>query len=396
MDRNVAIKVEHLTKTYKIFDKNIDRIKETFNFFGKKYSKDFFALEDISFEVKKGENIGFVGKNGAGKSTLLKLITGVLTPTSGTIQVKGNIASLLELGAGFNPEMTGIENIYLNGSIMGYSKKEINHKIDDIIEFADIGEFIYQPVKMYSSGMFARLAFAVNAFIEPDILIVDEALSVGDNAFQIKCMKKMKDLMTGGTSILFVSHDINAIRRFCNRTFWIDHGRIRASGDTNWVVDQYSDFLKIKSNEIKRKPITENRVDIAEIIEITVLSVNGEKVDIVEYNEPLYVCIKYEVFNCNIQNPVIGVALKSINGDYICGLNTLLDTTRIPWQLGINHFKLFYPMGIQVTGGKYYFDVAIAEETATIPIQYIEQAKLLYVKNEYKGEGIFIIPHQWI
>ena len=183
MSEDWAIKIEHLSKVYKIFDKPTDRVKEALNPFRKRYSRDFYALNDVSLTIKKGETVGIIGKNGAGKSTILKIITGVLTPTSGSVQVNGRIASLLELGAGFNPEMTGIENIYLNGTIMGYSKEEMDDRVQDIIDFADIGEFINQPVKMYSSGMFARLAFAVNAFVEPDILIVDEALSVGDAAF---------------------------------------------------------------------------------------------------------------------------------------------------------------------------------------------------------------------
>ena len=237
----MAIEVEHLTKVYKIFNRPSDRVREAFHPFRKRYSHDFYALKDLTFNVRKGENIGFIGRNGAGKSTLLKLITGVLTPTAGTIAVHGSVASLLELGAGFNPEMTGVENIYMNGAIMGRTRSQMDERLADIEAFADIGEFIYQPVKMYSSGMFARLAFAVNAFVEPDILIVDEALSVGDQHFQMKCMKKMRELMDGGTAVLFVSHDLNAIRRFCSRAFWLDHGVLRGQGETNAVVDSYTE-----------------------------------------------------------------------------------------------------------------------------------------------------------
>ena len=169
MNDDIAIKIEGLTKIYKIFDRPLDRVKEALNPFHKRYSKDFYALNDVSFEIKKGETVGIIGKNGAGKSTLLKIITGVLTPTSGSVEVNGRIASLLELGAGFNPEMTGIEHIYMNGSVMGYDKKEMDDKIEAIIDFADIGDFIHQPVKMYSSGMFARLAFAMNSTLETDV-----------------------------------------------------------------------------------------------------------------------------------------------------------------------------------------------------------------------------------
>ena len=233
---SVAIKAEHLTKIYRIYERDIDRLKEAFHPFNKRYSRDFYALNDISFEIKRGENIGLVGKNGAGKSTLLKIITGVVTPSSGTLEVNGRIASLLELGAGFNPEMTGIENIYMNGLLVGHSRAVMDKKIDDIIAFADIGDFIKQPVKTYSSGMFARLAFAVNAFVEPDILIVDEALSVGDAFFQSKCMDRMRMMIRGGVTVIFVSHDTFAIKNLCERAFLMKAGKILMDAPARDVV----------------------------------------------------------------------------------------------------------------------------------------------------------------
>ena len=217
MASNIAIKVENLTKIYRLYDKPQDRFKEALHPLRKLYHHDFYAMEDVSFEIKKGETVGIIGKNGAGKSTLLKMITGVLTQTSGSIDTNGKIASLLELGTGFNPEMSGVENIYLNGSTMGFSKKEIDEKIDAIIEFADICEHMLQPVKTYSSGMFARLGFAVAINVDPEILIVDEALSVGDMNFQVKCMTAMTRIQKRGTTILFVSHDINSVKSLCQR-----------------------------------------------------------------------------------------------------------------------------------------------------------------------------------
>lgn len=239
----IVIRAENLSKAYKIYEKDIDRVKEALNPFHKRYSKDFFALRDISFEIERGENVGLIGRNGAGKSTLLKIITGVLTPSSGTLEVKGKIASLLELGAGFNPEMTGVENIYMNGLLMGHTREEMDNKVDDIISFADIGEFINQPVKTYSSGMFARLAFAVNAFVEPDILIVDEALSVGDAFFQSKCMDKMRKMIEGGVTVLFVSHDTFAVKNLCQRAFLIDGGKLIMDASANEVVEAYRDSI---------------------------------------------------------------------------------------------------------------------------------------------------------
>ena len=240
---DIAIKAEHLSKIYKIYDNDIDRLKETFHPFHKRYSRDFFALQDVSFEIKRGENVGLIGKNGAGKSTLLKIITGVLTASGGSLEVNGRIASLLELGAGFNPDMTGLENIYMNGLLIGYDRAEMDEKIDDIVAFADIGEFINQPVKTYSSGMFARLAFSVNAFVEPDILIVDEALSVGDAFFQSKCMDKMRSMIDGGVTILFVSHDTFALKNLCERAFLMSAGKILMDAPAKEVVEVYRNML---------------------------------------------------------------------------------------------------------------------------------------------------------
>lgn len=254
---NIVIKVENLTKIYHLYEKPTDRLKESLNPFRKKYHKDFYALNDVSFEVKKGETVGIIGKNGAGKSTLLKIITGVLTPTSGSVEVNGKIASLLELGAGFNPEMTGLENIYLQGTIMGFTREEIDKKIDDILSFADIGEFIYQPVKTYSSGMFARLAFATAINVEPDILIVDEVLSVGDIKFQLKCIRKMEDMRNKGITILFVSHDMQTINKFCNKVIWIEKGKIKKLGEPKDIINEYTAIMsygeEIVKNNINQK-----------------------------------------------------------------------------------------------------------------------------------------------
>lgn len=258
---DIVIKAEHLSKIYKIYERDIDRLKETFHPFHKRYSKDFYALQDISFEIRRGENIGLVGKNGAGKSTLLKIITGVLAPSSGTITVNGRIASLLELGAGFNPELTGIENIYMNGLLMGQSRESMDAKIDDIIAFADIGDFVAQPVKTYSSGMFARLAFAVNAFVEPDILIIDEALSVGDAFFQSKCMDKMRSMINSGITILFVSHDTFAVKNLCKRAFLMQGGKIVMDDSARNVIQTYRNMMLESRHETEISDALEDFLD---------------------------------------------------------------------------------------------------------------------------------------
>ena len=399
----IAIKVENLNKVYKLYDKPIDRMKESLSLTNKKYSKDHYALKDISFEIKKGETIGIIGTNGSGKSTLLKIITGVLTPTSGNIEVNGKISALLELGAGFNPEYTGLENIYLNGTMMGYSREEIDKRVESIIDFADIGEFVNQPVKSYSSGMFARLAFAVAINVEPDILIVDEALSVGDVRFQIKCMDKMKRMMESGTTVLFVSHDINAIRRFCIKGIWLNNGVIEDSGELNRVADKYLDFLKYGGVEEEEDNLTKEKSikpfqpgeNIAEIVDFRILDKNDKEVEEIELDEYLKIEITYDVYDESIKDPVLGVAIKRSDDDYVCGLNTLLDKVKIPWKYGRNKFILEYLDGIRVLGGKYYFDSALFDETATVPIQYISMIKQILVTSDYVGEGRFIIPHKW-
>jgi len=253
MHKNTAIKIQNLTKTYKLYDKPVDRLKESLHPLKKKYHKDFYALNDISFEIKKGETVGIVGKNGSGKSTLLKIITGVLTPTGGRVSIHGKISAILELGAGFNPEMTGLENIYLNTSINGMNKQETDKKIDEIVAFAELGEFIYQPIKTYSSGMSARLAFAVSINVEPDILIVDEALSVGDAAFARKCFAKMEDIRSKGATILFVSHSEGSVVALCNRAIWISNGNQIIDGTPKLVTGLYM------------KHINENKIDKSKI-----------------------------------------------------------------------------------------------------------------------------------
>ena len=253
-----AIEVEHLTKTYKLYENNKRRIIEGIFPFVQPQYKEFRALDDVSFKIKKGEIIGIIGKNGSGKSTLLKIITGVLNPTAGQTKINGRISALLELGAGFNPEYTGIENIYLNGTLNRITREEMSKRIDDIADFADIGDFINQPVKNYSSGMFVRLAFAVAVYSNPDILIVDEALAVGDAAFQAKCMARMNQIMKSGATVLFVTHDMNTVKRLCQRCIYLEHGKKIMEGPAEELADVYlkrirasmnEEHLKIESNE---------------------------------------------------------------------------------------------------------------------------------------------------
>ncbi|MCG8639501.1 MAG: ABC transporter ATP-binding protein [Desulfobacterales bacterium] len=236
---DLAIHLENISKKYHLYDAPVDRMKEALHPFRKKYHKEFYALDNISFDVKKGETVGIVGRNGAGKSTLLKILTGVLTPSNGNVVINGKISALLELGAGFNPELDGLENIYFSGMIMGFSREEMEGKIDDILSFADIGDFVYQPVKSYSSGMFVRLAFSIATAVNPDVLIVDEALSVGDMFFQAKSVSRMRDLINNGATLLFVSHDTNAVKSLCERAILLQNGQMADDGSSEKVLEKY-------------------------------------------------------------------------------------------------------------------------------------------------------------
>ena len=224
MEQKIAISVRDLNKIYKLYDKPMDRLKEALGLSRKKRYKEHYALRNVNMEIHQGETVGIIGTNGSGKSTILKIITGVLNPTSGSVEVDGRISALLELGAGFNMEYNGIENIYLNGTMIGFSREEIDAKLEGILEFADIGDYVYQPVKTYSSGMFVRLAFAVAINIDPEILIVDEALSVGDVFFQAKCYHKFEEFKNMGKTILFVSHDLSSVSRYCDRVVLLNKG----------------------------------------------------------------------------------------------------------------------------------------------------------------------------
>jgi lipopolysaccharide transport system ATP-binding protein len=264
---DIAIRVTNLSKCYQIYDAPHDRLKQFMlprirRFISKKpkqYFREFWALKDVSFEVKKGETVGIIGRNGSGKSTLLQMICGTLNPTSGSIQTNGRIAALLELGAGFNPDFTGRENVYMNAAVLGLSPAEVDLRFEEITAFAGIGEFIDQPVKTYSSGMSVRLAFAISVCVEPDILIVDEALAVGDAAFQFKCLERLQSLTQSGTTLLFVSHDMSMVKNFCQSAIYLQSGRERAQGSPDEIAELY--FMDIR-DEQKRNQSQGQRVTV--------------------------------------------------------------------------------------------------------------------------------------
>lgn len=407
-----VIKVSNVSKIYKIYDNPKARFKEALGLDrNSRHHKDFYALNNVSFEIGNGEIVGVVGKNGSGKSTILKILTGVLNPTEGQLEINGKIAALLELGAGFNMEYTGMKNIYLNTAMMHMTKEETEKKIPEILAFADIGDHINQPVKTYSSGMFVRLAFAVAINVDPDILIVDEALAVGDTRFQLKCMDKFNEFIQAGKTILFVTHDVNAVKRFCNRAIWLNDGELIMDGNTDEVTDHYLDFLKsdlpieeYRLNFLNR--IHEDRtdqllaevdvsaVDVSEIQDITCYDMSGKIVDNFDFGMTYHIKVRYLVADESIEEPLLGIAIRRIDDEYICGLNTKLDNIRIPWKKGLNEFSLTY-RSMNLVGGEYYFDVGIFDQTGIVNIDYKAKIKTFFVKMDYVGEGVVLLDHSW-
>lgn len=413
MSEDWAIKIDHLSKVYKIFDKPSDRVREALNPFGKRYSKDFYALNDVSLTIKKGETVGIIGKNGAGKSTLLKVITGVLTPTSGSIQVNGRIASLLELGAGFNPEMTGIENIYMNGTIMGYSKDEMDARLQNIIDFADIGNFINQPVKMYSSGMFARLAFAVNAFVEPDILIVDEALSVGDAGFQAKCYRKFAELRKKGVTVLLVSHDITSILQFCDAGILLSDGKLLYEGNTRTAVDTYKKILSgITCNNdanlhnigIKKRGQAKKDWKSYYKINDSMLEYGDKDIEIVDYkisdedeniissiNNRNNITITLSIqAKKDIYEPIVAFSIKDIKGNELIGVNTLLENVKVGWiKAGID-YEISFEQKIPLQPNRYTVSFGVTKylNNGLHVYHRLYDALLIDIISNYKSAGL--------
>ncbi|RHQ15571.1 ABC transporter ATP-binding protein [Lachnospiraceae bacterium AM48-27BH] len=389
-----AITVKDVTKIYKLYDKPIDRLKEALNPFHKEYHKKFYALNNLSFEVKKGETVGIIGTNGSGKSTILKIITGVLTPTTGEVEVNGVISALLELGAGFNMDYTGIENIYMNGTMMGFSKKEMDAKLQEILDFADIGDFVYQPVKTYSSGMFVRLAFALAINVEPEILIVDEALSVGDVFFQSKCYRRMEEIRQKGTTILMVTHDMGSIIKYCDKVVLLNKGNFVAEGAPGHMVDLYkkilagqmegleaakdvdSDFSgETAEKEQKEKTyqlphgklmkdsltINSNRTEYgdgrAKIYDLGLFDQRGNLTNLLLKGEEFTIKEKIR-FAAPIQSPIFTYTIKDKKGTDLTGTNTMFEGTDIKPVKAGDEYEVSFTQKMTLQGGEYLLSMS--------------------------------------
>ena len=398
MKKDVAIEVKNLSKVYKLYEKPMDRVKDSFGLAGDKVFKKHIALNDVNLTVKKGETVGIIGTNGSGKSTILKIITGVLTPTSGEVNVDGHISALLELGAGFNMEYNGIDNIYLNGMMIGFSEEEIEKKMDAILEFADIGDYVYQPVKTYSSGMFVRLAFAVAINIDPEILIVDEALSVGDVFFQAKCYHKFEEFKEQGKTILFVSHDLSSISKYCDRAVLLNKGVLLGEGTPKKMIDIYKQVL------VGQYPLpssdTSNLLDDADIrkaaeeadkkADAKALNKKDEKPkdaslnpDALEYGDGSATITNYYVtdskgirsasiikgteftihmeveFNEDIAAPIFAFTFKNILGIEITGTNSMVEKAFLePVKKG-DKKEITFTQKMSLQGGEYLLSFGV-------------------------------------
>lgn len=383
MKNEIVIKANKISKMYKLYKSNSDRVKEAFSFIKKKkYHKDFYALNNISFEVKKGESLGIIGRNGAGKSTLLKILTGVLTPTSGKYYVNGKISALIELGAGFNPEFTGVENIYFNGSIMGYTKEEMSKLYDEIVDFADIGDYIYQPVKTYSSGMFVRLAFSVATTVNPDILIVDEALSVGDMFFQAKCANRMKKLLDGDTTLLFVSHNVSTVKSLCEKSILLDKGKIIEYGKSDDVVEKYFQ-MKVESDKgTIPKKLVKNNPKQSKLLKDNVKIQPLKKFSIDRINNERFRDKETILLNKNDENVIIeGWAIDFDNKDVGEGLF---------FEIGDNIYEADYGLERNDVAQVYgHYDYTNSGFRIYIPVEAFEnEYKDMYIKLKAKDSDI--------
>ena len=395
MAEDIAISVNDVSKMYKLYDNPMDRLKESLGLSRKKKYKEHYALNHVSFQVHKGETVGIIGTNGSGKSTILKIITGVLSPTGGEVSVNGRISALLELGAGFNGEYSGLENVYLNGSMIGFSREEIDAKLQSILDFADIGEFIHQPVKTYSSGMFVRLAFAVAINIDPEILIVDEALSVGDVFFQAKCYRKFEEFKEMGKTILFVSHDLSSIGKYCDRVVLLNKGEKLAEGGVKEMVNLYRRVLvnqyddadleegaenaeagqdgqltdgtagenvskkehagggRAMKDSLNLNPkVLEYGSKLGEIVDFAIRDDTGMITNVIEKGKEFSVQMKVR-FQADVNDPIFAFTLKDLKGTEITGTNTMYEHTPVKPQKAGDVREITFKQIMPLEAGEY-------------------------------------------
>lgn len=375
MDAGCAIQVEGLSKAYKLYGRPVDRLKEALHLGGRTYHHTFFALRDITFEVRRGEMLGIIGRNGSGKSTLLKLLSGVLTPTAGRVEVKGRVSALLELGTGFNPEFTGFENLFLQGALMGYGRDEMKARAPAIVAFADIGEYIHQPVKSYSSGMFVRLAFACAIAVEPDILIIDEAMAVGDTQFQSRCYRRIEALREQSVTVLFVSHDIYTVQSLCDRVLLLEKGQALAWGDAKRSVHRYTELLTTReqADAVSPPDATPPRAGgtgeyrfgsrEAEIVDYALVDAAGQPTHMVESLTAIAVRVEIH-FHAAVEAPIVGYTITAASGVIVTGTNTWYENRPLGPQAAGGRVRVEFEQILPLNPGRYLLNVAVGDQRA--------------------------------
>ncbi len=408
MRSDIAISVKNLVKTYRIFGHPGDRIKQAFTFGRMSLHREFTALKDVSFEIKKGESVGIIGRNGSGKSTLLQLICGILKPTSGSIAVNGRISALLELGAGFNPEFTGRENVYFQGAVMGLTRADMDRRFDEIVAFSDIGNFIDQPVRIYSSGMFVRLAFAVAVNVDPDVLIVDEALGVGDMEFQERSISRMKRLQSNGTTILLVTHAIPAVRNFCQHAIWLDAGNVIKKGDAAKVCLAYQQQVDQDLYEhIQKEADPPHRARLSrsthqsgrpKIIAIIDARVEAQRIDV---GGVLTVHFSLQFSDTALSTTEFGLGVQVHNdkGRLVAVFNTIRDNISLVGD--VQQVSLLLPRTCFIPG-QYWISANVCDSNALFAYDNFERCSSFEVLSEFnqfgipRWEGEVACEHTWL
>ncbi len=402
-----AVIVENASKNYRIYGRPSDRFKELI-LPGRKLHRDFWAVKNVSFQVRGGSTFGVIGENGSGKSTLLQMIAGTLQPTEGRILLNGRVAALLELGAGFNPEFSGRENVFLNASILGLTEEETLQRMPDIERFAEIGAFIDQPIKTYSSGMYIRLAFAVSIHVDPEILLVDESLSVGDVYFQQRCMRKIRQMKQEGKTILFVSHDMSAVKNLCDSAIWLEQGAVKAIGGPDEVVGKYLAAMTLRRDPYASElagngsaralaggkagePVVRSLPNVdhrwgnrhAEIIGIQTLDAAGTACESAEHGDRIIVRVS-ATFHLDVARPIVGIMMRNRLGEDICGVNTSAEGIALPPARAGQCFTLDFQLKLPLLmAGNYYFSPAVAHGTHEefVVCDFVENAISLLVKK---------------
>ena len=393
-DRPVAVQAESVSKRYRIYHNKSQTLKETV-FRGRGEHEDFDALSDVSLTVHKGESVGILGANGSGKSTLLKLLARIIRPDRGSVTVNGTVSALLEVGAGFHPEYTGRENVYLYGALLGLNRAEINARFGEIVEFSGLKRFIDNPVKNYSSGMFMRLGFAVAIHVDPDVILIDEVLAVGDASFQKRCLDRIADLQGAGRTIVFVSHDLGTMRELCQRAIWLEEGRVIADGPADRAIGLYTQSQDHRSQAqgVDSARLTRWGSGEATIESVRLLDGGGAETSALQHGQPGAIELEVECRQ-SLRGLSMGVGVFKRDGTYATGLNMVFDRCSASLTPGRHQVRLQFEV-LSLNPGSYLLDIGLVESGDGHVYDFSSREHTLDVQGAAQGEGIFVMPHRW-